>query len=796
MDLNAKNPKKLELVSPAGNHDQLIAAINAGADAVYLGYKKFSARAYADNFEISQLKKAVKISNENGVKVYLALNTLVKDFELKEVLYFLNDYLGFCQDGIILQDLGLFKIIRDIFPGIRLHASTQINIHNLESALLLGELGFKRIILAREMTLEEISYITKNCDIEIEVFTHGSQCYSYSGSCYFSSFTGTRSGNRGRCTQPCRMKYSLSVLKKESATKAGYKCRENFLKRNSYLISKADLCALQIIPELCVAGVDALKIEGRMKTPEYVGIVTKIYRKYIDLYYKKPRDYRVDEGDIYRIKQIFSRELGTGYYLDKFPEKIVSFKKSGSIGNFLGRVVSVDKKFISISSKLQINKGDYLEIWTNRGNEQLKIGNFETYGDEKGSNTYKIKTDREIKSTAGDRVFKFFDESLDNEAKNLYIKGIKEKKGLEEAGFQFKIQGYSDLKLGRNNIEQYLNKDFYRSNSRGNYSSKKATNNAGGGSKLNLTVEVYSLGAAFSVVDSGVKNIVINNFSEVFYNLKDSLIKLANLKKIAFEKDLEIIIKTPHIIYDSELVFLKKNLLGLFNDKLNSFSISNAGILKVILDTCDNAGAATNIYLNYMLNIFNHKALSFFIEFISNWRNVLLKDIALSPELSLKEIEKLIKLSGYIEESGNKRFDYTIYSYGYFPVMESRFKMDYLYEKPGLEHRKKILKLIDPKGYEFFMVEAYNDNIIFLNSKKICNLFDLPGFYGSNIDNLYIDTRLFDIKQIKEIVEFYRTAVDSIAKGQKTEYDRTSRLASKSDLFSNYTKGHFFREVM
>ena len=278
-----KDPKKIELVSPAGSYEQLVAAINAGADAVYLGFKKFSARAYADNFEFRQLKKAVKTAHENRVRVFLALNILIKDSEIEEVIHFLNEYLGFCQDGIIIQDLGLFKIISDLYPGARVHASTQMNIHNLESVSFLKDIGFKRVVLAREMSLPEIVNITSNCDIEIETFAHGSQCYSYSGNCYFSSFTGSRSGNRGRCTQPCRMKYDLAVTEQGPSGKR--KPGEKHLIKNSYLLSKSDLYTLEIIPELVSAGITALKIEGRMKTPEYVGIVTKIYRKYLDLYY-------------------------------------------------------------------------------------------------------------------------------------------------------------------------------------------------------------------------------------------------------------------------------------------------------------------------------------------------------------------------------------------------------------------------------------------------------------------------------------------------------------------------------
>ncbi|MCG2791647.1 MAG: U32 family peptidase, partial [Actinomycetia bacterium] len=276
----------------------MVAAVNAGADSVYLGYKKFGARAYAENFDINQIKKAVGFAHSHGVKVYLTLNTLVKDREIPEVINFLNEYIYICSDGIIIQDYGIYKILKDLFKTIPIHASTQLNIHNIYSLKLSSNLGFKRVILAREMTLDEIKDLCKKKLMEIEVFGHGSQCYSYSGSCYFSSFVGGRSGNRGKCTQPCRMKYKLL---ERDAGKYNY-----IIADGSYIFSKGDLCILDIIPEIIAAGISALKIEGRMKSPEYVGMVTKIYRKYIDLYYENPLNFNVDEYDSYKLTQIFS----------------------------------------------------------------------------------------------------------------------------------------------------------------------------------------------------------------------------------------------------------------------------------------------------------------------------------------------------------------------------------------------------------------------------------------------------------------------------------------------------------
>ncbi|MEE8324168.1 MAG: peptidase U32 family protein, partial [Candidatus Humimicrobiaceae bacterium] len=331
----SSNIKKIELAAPAGGWEQFIAALNSGADSIYLGYKQFGARAYADNFDLNQLINAAAIAHKRSVKIYLTLNTILKDDEIPGMIHFLNKYLSICRDGIIIQDFGLYKIVSDLYRGIvPVHASTQMNIHNHRSLRLLKKVGFKRVVLAREMTLDEIKKAKENIDIDIEVFGHGSQCYCYSGNCYFSSFVGGRSGNRGRCSQPCRMKFMLASKEGDSF---------NYLTGSpSYLLSKNDLCTLNILPEIIRSGVTALKIEGRMKSPEYVAIVIKIYRKYIDQYYNDPENYQVKEDDMYKLTQIFSRKLGGGYFNEGFPQDIITAAKSGSIGNLMGRIFKIE----------------------------------------------------------------------------------------------------------------------------------------------------------------------------------------------------------------------------------------------------------------------------------------------------------------------------------------------------------------------------------------------------------------------------------------------------------------------
>jgi len=443
-----KKMKKIELVAPAGGINQLKAAIAAGADGIYLGYEGYNARSYAQNFNLDELKFAVSYSHSKNVKAYLTFNTIIKEKELSEVINLVsNILLNINFDGIIIQDLALLKIIKTIKPDISVHASTQMNIHNSLSLEFLKKIGIERAILAREMTFKEISLITKKDIMDIEIFCHGSQCYSYSGQCYFSSFVGgKRSGNRGTCPQPCRMKYEF----------VGGTEKIKVNQSSGYLISKCDLILLHHLPEIINVGVKALKIEGRMKTPEYVGIVTKIYRNYIDLYYKNPSNYVVTKDDLYKIKQIFSRDMNEGYFLEPYPKNIISFAKSGSTGNFFGRILKIESdngknennknnknkndkgnKFIYIKSSTRLSKNDILEVWTRKGNEKIAVKDFsiiEDSGDSKSikeaknknkakkdnKKLYKIKIPQKCYLGINDRVFKYLDYKLDREAKSLY----------------------------------------------------------------------------------------------------------------------------------------------------------------------------------------------------------------------------------------------------------------------------------------------------------------------------------------------------------------------------------------
>jgi len=784
---------RLELVSPAGGWDQLKAAVNAGADAVYLGYKKFGARAYAENFDLPQLKKAIKYAHSNRVKVYLTLNTLLKNREINEVINFLNEYTQFCSDGIIIQDFGLYKVLNDMFPSMRIHASTQLNTHNLYSAELLKELKFSRIILAREMTLEEIKDITDKKIIETEIFAHGSQCYSYSGHCYFSSFTGERSGNRGRCPQPCRMKYSLVTNESDGFSTSS-------VNNEAYLLSKSDLCALEILPQIAVSGADALKIEGRMKSSDYVGIVTKIYRKYIDLFYKNPEGYRIDSLDKYKITQIFSRETGTGYFMEKYPKEIISRKKSGSVGNFLGRISKLDFeknkiKYASFKSNWTVNIGDIIEIWTKKGNEQIKISAIKLTGEEEDKKLYKLTLNRNVILSKDDRIFKFYDKDLDSEAKKLLE--------IDEINFNSKIESkpvrgtgpettvVKLKKLEKIDMQNYLEK--YNLAIGDNKTFEKQTFKKSGNTRLELVVVLNKKNIAAEALNAGANKIIYDNFSEIIDNKDTSPFdSLKRLSDLCASNSIEFILNTPAIFYNTKAYDIEKIISELSINGIKNFAISNPGIIRLISETASDI----NLYLNPDLNIFNNLAVYFYYELIekinaagSNLK-ISIKGMNLSPELNLEEMSEIIET---FRKNSLKDLNFSIFSYGYYPIMTARYKPEFLDTKyiQGTSYQIK-----DGKGYKFRISEDYNENIIVYNSMKICTIFDLDKIIECGLNSIIIDMKFIRDSEVGKIIKTYKKAIDLLSINDISGYKDYMQAIVRDKSFTDYTRGHLLRGVL
>lgn len=334
--------KQPEVLAPAGNLSCLKAAVAAGADAVYFGGQAFNARRGAGNFSVEDIQEAVTICRMRGVKTNLTLNTLVKQKEWSLLTEYIDQVLPLGIDAVIVQDLGVAEMVRQRYPQVALHASTQMAVQDLDGVLFLKQLGFKRVVLAREVTLEEIRQIRQKTDMELEVFVHGALCYSYSGRCLMSSFHGGRSGNRGACAQPCRLSYQAE-------------------KQDGYWMNLKDLCAAPHMEALLKAGVDSFKIEGRLKGEAYVAGVTQYYHQLVTQYLQNGKLPEVKEEQLRPLKQLFNRGGFTdGYYQNK--ERMIEKNTPKHQGIQIGSIIRVNKGRIQIESSEILHSGDELEI--------------------------------------------------------------------------------------------------------------------------------------------------------------------------------------------------------------------------------------------------------------------------------------------------------------------------------------------------------------------------------------------------------------------------------------------------
>lgn len=331
---------KVELLSPVGNMESLYQAVHNGADAVYLGGKSFGARKYANNFTNEELVEAINYAHIYGVKVYVTANTIIYNDEVEEFVNYLTFLHKNNVDAVIMQDIGMISLIRKVLPNLEVHASTQCHNHNTYGIKCFKDLGVTRVVLDREMSLSEINNL--NIDIEKEVFIHGALCISYSGCCLFSSLNGGRSGNRGECVGSCRLPYKLIDNDKVINTKG------------EYLLSTKELNTLDNLKEILDSGITSLKIEGRMKSPEYVGFITKLYRTLIDKYYKN-EEMKLTKEEIDNLKVLFNRKFTKGFL---FNDNIINIESPNHQGINLGKVIEVTKNRIYIKLSRVLNQED------------------------------------------------------------------------------------------------------------------------------------------------------------------------------------------------------------------------------------------------------------------------------------------------------------------------------------------------------------------------------------------------------------------------------------------------------
>lgn len=450
---NSNNYTKPELLIPAGDFSCVRAGVQNGADCIYFGANSFSARANAKNFSLEELKQAIEYCKIRNVKTNLTINTLLTDKEFEDAIALAKKAYEFGIDAIIVQDLGFAKYLIDNFPNLEIHASTQMSVHNLEGVLELEKLGFSRVVLSREVPINEIEYIRNNTKVDLEIFIHGALCISYSGQCLFSSLVGGRSGNRGKCAQPCRLPYELIESN-------NYKPENGKAIDKGYLLSPRDLCSLEYLPTLVKLGVNSFKIEGRMKTPEYVATVTRIYRKYIDLALSN-NPFVIDEKDKKDLLQVFNRGgFSSGHLADHENRDLIYSQKSNNMGLYVGNISNYNPNHGYITLKL---------------NEPMEIGDSISIEGETGTYTVSelIKGNTNLKSAnigtivklgrmkghikIGSKVFKLSSKTLTDSAKLTYSENSELKKIPLKAHITVKRNCPITLKLTANCQPFYKN---------------------------------------------------------------------------------------------------------------------------------------------------------------------------------------------------------------------------------------------------------------------------------------------------------------------------------------------------
>lgn len=364
---------EVELLAPAGSFEALLAAVENGADAVYLGGQAFHARGRAVNFGMEELAKAIDYAHLKGVKVYLTVNTLLTNPEFQDLGPYLAKVRELGIDALIVQDLGVMQFARTHFPDVPIHMSTQASIHNARSVELLEKWGVERIILPRELEMGEIQAMAKRTNVPLEVFVHGAQCYSYSGQCLASSLIGGRSGNRGKCASTCRWPYEL--LKSEGAVATGAENKPGSMEgwewqkvptpEGVYLESSRDMCTIEALPQILETGVVSLKIEGRMRRPEYVAIVTNIYRRGLDRLAKG--NFHVTPEEQHMLLQAFNRDFAPGYFLGNAGNAFVAPERPDNRGIWLGTVKAARRDTMDVELRAPLRVGDGIEVWGQRG---------------------------------------------------------------------------------------------------------------------------------------------------------------------------------------------------------------------------------------------------------------------------------------------------------------------------------------------------------------------------------------------------------------------------------------------
>lgn len=680
------NEKQVEILAPAGSYESLMAAICAGADAVYIGGSKFGARAYANNLDEEKMLEAIDYVHLHGRKIYLTVNTLLKDDEICELYDYLLPYYKQGLDAVIVQDVGVFDYVKMNFPDLPIHVSTQMTVTNEASAMFFKERGAERIVPARELNLNEIREMKEATGLEIECFVHGALCYCYSGQCLLSSMIGGRSGNRGQCAQPCRLPYSVNGKKQQD------------------ILSLKDLCTIELIPELIEAGIDSFKIEGRMKQPEYVYTVVKMYRKYVDLYLNKGKSgFQVSKDDIKALQGIYRRRgYCEGYYRQHNGKNMISLKRPeedapvSQIPEF-----KIQEK---INGKLRLSEGENAKLELLYGKYKIISEGAEVQSALKQP-LDRERIDKQIRKT-GATQFQF--DHLDIEIEgNIFLP----------------MQALNELR--RDAIEQLENKVLfsYRRDNTDKRELKSSCEGFARNKEQNFTVSVQEYDQFKSILGEEYISAIYIDSKIAWENRTIQLLE----SKDASQK---VYVAMPYIFrsssmnkYDRFYEILEKNYDGVLIRNWESYQwLIRHGYQK-------------DIITDYNLYAFNQ------------WSKNFLKEAGVAGytapvELNIKELKKL------------DVSDASLIVYGYQPVMFSAGCVQKNVDK--CTQKESVIYLTD-RYQKKFAVKNYCNccyNIIY-NSSPLMLLNNVEDVERLDVAMLRLDFTLESVKEMKHIIKLY-----------------------------------------
>ena len=790
-----KVSKKVEILAPAGSFESFIAAINAGADAVYAGGPAFGARAFATNFTEEKLLEAIDIAHLYGRRFYLTVNTLVKDGEIERLYKYLRPLYEHGLDAVIVQDMGVMNIIRRDFPGLGIHASTQTTVTNKEGALFLKEQGAERVVPARELSLKEVHDIYNETGMEVECFVHGALCYCYSGQCLMSSLIGGRSGNRGQCAQPCRLMYNVDGNKK-------------------YFMSLKDICTLDIIPDLIDAGIYSFKIEGRMKKPEYVASVTSMYRKYADLYLRNGRkSYRVLKEDREMLMDIYNRgNFSEGYYKCRNGKDMVCLNRPNHTGVPALKVVNQQGNKVIVKALTSINKGDVIELST-KGDSRLNnytIGQDHNKGDKLTLNVARgvvFKKDNILNRIRNEKLLTYIDDTYVNislkqkaVAKIILKVGCKMELHLRSMGTEVTVYSEEDVQealskpLDESRIVKQLNKtgnsrfeftsidtvvsdsifvpmaavnelrrkgieelqrsiceQYRRTTFKPDFAKEEDSTEQESGTTKIFTAVAESLDQLKAIKDNGrIKRVYINATMERdFFNSSEVFSLVKEMKN----NGMEVYLGMPYIFREDAIDIFYDNLKLLYN--FDGFLVRNFESYRFLRQN-----GFDNMILDRNMYVFNKEAKEF-------WKKENVYQYTVPAELNLREIKIL--------DAGNMELNV----YGRTPVMLSAQCIRKT--SKGCDRNPVIINMNDRTGESYSVKNCcgFCYNVVY--DTKPVYLCDMKEELSEISPSAF---RLdFSTEGYKETLNIIDKCIETILSGSEDEPD------------TDYTRGHFTKGV-